>query len=74
MKEPSNPGSLVTRTEIKDILGVSKARVAVLVNQADFPAPIDICEDGKRPIWLRTRIERYKANRSTGAGAPKRKG
>jgi predicted DNA-binding transcriptional regulator AlpA len=61
--KPLSPGSLVSRAEIKDILGVSRQRVLQLTEGEDFPRPIDVLEDGRRPVWRRMDIENWKKAR-----------
>lgn len=66
---PTKPGSLVSRVEVREILGVSKQRVHVAETLPGFPRPIDVVENGKRPIWQRKAIERYAARRDEAKAA-----
>jgi hypothetical protein len=71
VKDPTRPGKLITRVQIREILGVSKTRVQALEDTPDFPAPIDAPLDGHgRPIAIfdKAEIEEYAAHRSTAAG------
>lgn len=61
MKKPTAPGSLVSRAELQEILGVSRQRVKAMDDQ--LPAPLDVVENGRRPIWRRSAIEKWKAQR-----------
>lgn len=66
--KPTKPGSLVSRVEIREILGVSKQRVHVMEAKPYFPRPIDVVEEGKRPIWRRAAIEKFAAKRKASNG------
>ncbi|GAA4929644.1 helix-turn-helix transcriptional regulator [Actinoplanes utahensis] len=48
--------------EIADYLGVSRQRVAVLVERPDFPAPIAHLSVGR--IWRTSDVRQWAANRS----------
>lgn len=61
--KPTKPGSLVSRVEVREILGVSKQRVHVIEAKPGFPRPIDVVEEGKRPIWRRAAIEKFNDKR-----------
>lgn len=60
---PTRPGTLVSRSEIKDILEVKKQRVAVLVQRPDFPRPVDVLQNGRMPVWKRESVVRWKEER-----------
>ncbi len=47
--------------EIADYLGVSRQRVAVLVERADFPSPIARLSVGR--IWRTSDVRTWAANR-----------
>lgn len=82
MKIPTKKGSLAGRVQVRAILdtaardaggSVSKQRARALEDHPDFPAPVDVLEDGHgrpMPIWARAAIEAYALNRSTTAGRP----
>lgn len=70
MKPPTDPETLATRAEIREMLGVSKQRVHALENFPAFPPPLDVLGSGKLPIWSRAEIEAYAKDRVTAAGRP----
>lgn len=59
MKVPLAPGSFVTRTEIRELLGYSKQGTDNVTRRDDFPAPLDVLWEGKMPIWDREQVEEY---------------
>lgn len=68
MKDPTNPGSIVSMTELPDLLGVSRQRIDKLRDKdPSFPAPIDVLREGKMPLWLRSSIESYRSRRAEAA-------
>lgn len=67
MKKPRRPNTLATRRDVREILGISKQGVHKIEDQ--LPAPIDVREDGKIPIWRRADIERYAEDRRSPAVA-----
>lgn len=73
MKQPTKPDTLVSRVQVRKRLGVSKQRVATLEDTPDFPAPVDVLEDGQgrpMPVWDKAEIDSYADHRSTAAGRP----
>lgn len=77
VKSATHPGSIVGRTEVAEILEVSRQRLGVLVDGAtatesrkavepdpNFPAPICFIDSGDRPLWWRRAIEDYARTRS----------
>jgi len=73
MKDAQEQGSLAGRIEVRAILEVSKQRASVLENHPDFPAPLDVLEDGHGrplPVWEKSAIEEYARRRSTAGGRP----
>jgi len=55
-------GKLAGNAEVQEILKVSRARVAQLVNEhKDFPKTVDELECGR--IWRRADIEKWQAKR-----------
>lgn len=82
MKAATKKGSLAGRIEVRAILdttarakggSVSKQRARALEDHEDFPAPVDVLEDGQgrqMPVWSRRQIETYASTRSTAAGRP----
>ncbi len=58
VRKPKNPGSLASRTTIKNLLGLTKQGTYKATNRADFPAPIDVL-DAKTPIWRLKDVEIY---------------
>jgi prophage regulatory protein len=52
---------VMAAAEIADYLGVSRQRVAVLVERANFPAPIAHLSVGR--IWRTSDIRQWAANR-----------
>lgn len=83
MKAATARGSLANRLMVRNILdaaarerggSVSKQRARALEDHPDFPAPVDVLEDGQGreiPIFRRAEVEQYAANRSTTAGRPR---
>lgn len=75
MKLATKEGSLANRIKVREILdaaaqehgrSVSKQRARMLEDHPDFPAPIDILEDGQGrevPIFDRAEIEEFAKNR-----------
>jgi hypothetical protein len=70
MKNPTKPGTLVSRPELRAVLGVSKERVRQLVDSPDFPAPVDVLDDGRTPLWDRAEMQTYADGRNTAHGRP----
>lgn len=82
MKKPTKPGTLVSRPQVRKILQsvaakegrtISKQRVHALEDTEDFPAPVDVLEDGQgrpMPAWDKAEIDYYALHRSTAAGRP----
>lgn len=80
MKAATKKGSLAGRIQVRAILdsaarakggSISKQRARVLEDHEDFPAPLDVLEDGQGrtlPIWDRGKIEDYASNRSMAGG------
>lgn len=68
---PTKPGTLVTRREVGEILGVKRQRVHQLVGTAGFPDPIDVCWDGELPIWRRVDVVKWQEARIEAAAARK---
>ena len=52
---------VMAAAEIADYLGVTRQRVAVLVERADFPDPIAHLAVGR--IWRTTDVRQWAANR-----------
>jgi prophage regulatory protein len=52
---------VMAAAEIADYLGISRQRVAVLVERADFPTPIAHLAVGR--IWRTTDVRQWAANR-----------
>jgi len=57
MKPPTLAGTLVTRHELAEMFGVTRAGARYIGERDDFPAPIDVCRDGREPIWWRDSVE-----------------
>lgn len=70
MKDAQKPDSLVSRPELRAMLGVSKERVRQLVDSPEFPAPVDVMDDGRNPVWDRAEMQRYADSRNTAHGRP----
>jgi len=82
VKVATKKGSLAGRIEVRAILdeaarakggSVSKQRARVLEDHDDFPAPVDVLEDGHGrplPVWDRSKIAEYAEHRSTAGGRP----
>lgn len=62
LKPPKKPGSLLGRRDVREALGVSKARVQVLEER--LPAP-QAMPDG-RPVWRKSDIDRFIAKHQGG--------
>jgi predicted DNA-binding transcriptional regulator AlpA len=54
---------LVGTSMAGELLGVTKQRVYQLIEAGCFPAPFSLI-DGKRPVWLRTEVERFRLERN----------
>jgi predicted DNA-binding transcriptional regulator AlpA len=48
---------LVIAADIAELLGISRARVHVLVNRPDFPRPVGRL--GRSEVWRWTSVERW---------------
>jgi hypothetical protein len=73
VKDATKEGSLAGRIEVRSILKVSKQRAHALETHPDFPAPVDVLEDGQGrplPVWNRREIEEFDEQRSSAAGRP----
>lgn len=76
MRPPLQPGSLVSRSEIRVMLGengkpMSRTRIGEVVQAADFPRCLDVVHPGnEQPIWRRKDIERWQAEHRRGPGRP----
>jgi hypothetical protein len=82
MKKPTKKGTLAGRVKVREVLdaaarakggSVSKQRARALEDHPDFPAPIDVLDDGQGrdlPIWDLSKIEEYAENRSMAGGRP----
>jgi hypothetical protein len=76
VKEPTQPGTLAGRVQVRRILdeaarangrSVSKQWAWNIEREPDFPAPLDKLDDGhgrKVPIYARHQIEGYAKRRS----------
>ena len=62
MKRPLRPGTLVNRSELQRMLGVSRQRVNAMSDQ--LPRPLDVLDDGRTPIWRRADVEKFIADRT----------
>lgn len=75
MKDPTHPGTLITRPQVVKILQaeaekhgrtISRQRVHVLEDHDDYPAPYDVLEDHQGrplPVWVKAEIEEYAPQR-----------
>lgn len=77
MKAPTDPGSLVTRSEIRKMLPdvdgkpMSRQRVSEVVEQDAFPAPIDVVRPGSaQPIWRKVDVVAWQRDHRRGPGRP----
>jgi hypothetical protein len=78
VKDPTQPGSIVTRSEIRQMLPddktgkpMSRQRVSEVVEQDSFPAPVDVVHPGsEQPLWLREDVEAWKRDHRRGPGRP----
>jgi prophage regulatory protein len=48
---------LVIAADIAELLGISRARVHILVNRSDFPRPVGRL--GRSDVWSWTSVERW---------------
>ena len=62
-KPAISPGSLVSRRGVAELLGVTRQRVNVILDQ--LPRPLDTPDD--KPIWRRRDIEKYAQKRGNGS-------
>jgi len=62
-KPASNPGTLVTRREIGEMMGLGKGRIHQIVTDADgeysFPPPVEVLWAGQLEIWYREDVEQW---------------
>lgn len=70
MKDATKPDSLVSRPELREMLGVSKQRVRQLEDTPGFPAPVDVLDEGRTPVWDRAQMQTYAHERNTAHGRP----
>jgi hypothetical protein len=70
LQEP--PHELVGVSEVAELLGVSRQRVAQLREREDFPAPI--AELAAGPVWTRTSLTRFVEAWPRRPGRPRSRG
>lgn len=63
MKDDTDPGSIVSRHEIAQILGVSRQALDGILAQKDFPPPIDRVGKRESPLFYRRAVEAYAKER-----------
>jgi len=56
------PNGLVGLVGAAEVVGVSKQRVYQLIDAGRFLAPLALV-DGRRPVWLRSDVERFRDQR-----------
>jgi len=64
-----SPQDLCTVTAVAKILGKSKQYIQSYIDRGTFPTPdqyIFVGEGKQQPVWFRSTIEKYKADRSPG--------
>ena len=66
------PQELVGVTEVAELLGVSRQRVAQLREREDFPAPV--AELAAGPVWTRTNLTRFVEAWPRKPGRPRSRG
>jgi predicted DNA-binding transcriptional regulator AlpA len=62
---------LLTTTDVAEVLGVSRSRVAKLAKRASFPRPYATTPRGLR-LWRRADVERFDRAWERRVGAPAR--
>lgn len=59
MKPPTKPGTLLTRKEMRQVIDLSRQRIFQITATDEFPAPIDVLDGGRMPVWDRGEVEAY---------------
>lgn len=67
MKAETQPGSIVGRYEVAQIVGVSRQGVYSVLDHADFPPPICTAGKNKAPLFYRRDVESFKRERDQAA-------
>jgi predicted DNA-binding transcriptional regulator AlpA len=59
MKPPTDPGTLLTRKEMRQVIPLSRQRIFQITATDDFPAPVDVLDDGRMPVWNRGEVVEF---------------